>query len=63
MGPYEIARRLDVSRQRVQQLARYPTFPKPYAILRAGKVWRTEDIEQWIAEHRQPSPTDGDDQS
>ncbi|KXK59151.1 hypothetical protein AWW66_25845 [Micromonospora rosaria] len=60
MGPYEIAKRLNVSRQRFQQLARYPTFPKPYAVLRGGKVWRTEDIEQWIREHRPPSSTGGD---
>ncbi|MER7164749.1 DNA-binding protein [Micromonospora sp. NPDC000207] len=62
MGPYEIAQRLNVSRQRFQQLVRYPSFPKPYAVLRGGKVWRTEDVEQWIREHRKPGPTDGDEQ-
>ncbi|GGL97744.1 helix-turn-helix transcriptional regulator [Micromonospora yangpuensis] len=62
MGPYEIAQRLGVSRQRFQQLTRYPSFPEPYAVLRGGKVWRTEDIEQWIRDHRQPGPADGDEQ-
>lgn len=55
-----IAQRLGVSRQRFQQLARYPTFPKPYQELRGMKVWLAEDIEAWIKEHRQPRPTDED---
>ena len=52
MGPYEITQRLGVSRQRFQQLARYPHFPKPYQELRGTKIWLAEDIEAWIKEHR-----------
>ncbi|WP_229400145.1 helix-turn-helix transcriptional regulator [Micromonospora okii] len=60
MGPYEIAERLGVSRQRFQQLTRHPTFPKPYQELRGMKVWLAEDIEAWIKEHRPPRPTEDD---
>lgn len=62
MGTAEIAQRLGVSRQRVQQLAARPDWPKPYDELTLGKVWRIPDIEAWIAEHRpdiahqQPAP-------
>ena len=52
MGAAEIGARLGVSRQRVQQLVSRPDFPKPDAVLGMGKVWRTEDVEQWIKEHR-----------
>ncbi|MEU7751144.1 hypothetical protein [Micromonospora sp. NPDC049171] len=60
MGPYEIAERLGVSRQRFQQLARYPTFPKPYQELRGTKVWLAEDVEAWIKKYRQPRPSEDD---
>lgn len=63
MGPYEIAQRLGVSRQRFQQLARYPTFPKPYQELRGMKVWLADDVERWIKEYRQPRPTEDDTQA
>jgi len=53
MGAAEIAKRLGVNRTRVNQLLNSdPTFPKPYVTLAAGHVWRTDDIEAWIAEHR-----------
>ncbi len=52
MGTAEIARRLGVSRQRVQQLVGRPDFPRPASELEMGKVWHTEDVEAWIAEHR-----------
>ncbi|MBL7487446.1 DNA-binding protein [Frankia sp. AgB1.9] len=53
MGAAEIAKRLGTDRTRVNQLLRTdPTFPKPYATLAAGHIWRTEDIEGWLAEHR-----------
>ena len=54
MGPHEIAELLGVSRQRFQQLTRYPTFPKPYQVLRAAKIWLRADIEAWIKQHRAP---------
>jgi prophage regulatory protein len=52
MGAREIENRLGVSRQRVQQLVSRSDFPAPYDELAMGKVWRKEDIERWIAEHR-----------
>lgn len=48
VGATEIAAMLGVTRQRVQQLAQEPDFPKPAVILKAGKVWHTEEIEEWI---------------
>jgi len=61
MGPYEIGQRLNVSRSRFQQIAMRPSFPKPYQELRGMKVWLRADVEAWIAEHRPPRPTDGDE--
>lgn len=55
MGQRELADRLGVSRQRVQQIVSRPDFPPPYATLANGRVWTTEDVEAWIAEHR-PAP-------
>lgn len=52
MGAREIEQRLGVSRQRVQQLLGRDDWPEPYDTLAMGKVWRNEDVEQWIAEHR-----------
>ena len=52
MGAREIENRLGVSRQRVQQLVSRPDFPVPYDELAMGKVWRKEDVEQWIVRHR-----------
>ena len=52
MGAREIEDRLGVSRQRVYQLTRRPDWPEPYDTLAMGKVWRTEDVEAWIKQHR-----------
>jgi len=57
MGAAEIADRLGVSRQRVQQLVSRPDFPAPSHVLAMGKVWETEDVERWIATHR-PNASD-----
>lgn len=54
MGAAEIADRLGVSRQRVQQLIARADWPAPYATLEMGRVWRSEDVEAWIREHRPP---------
>lgn len=64
MGQAEIADRLGVSRQRVQQLVARPDWPKPYVTLAMGKVWKTDDVEAWISEHRpaDPGPEDTDRQ-
>ncbi|MEV1013738.1 DNA-binding protein [Micromonospora sp. NPDC049801] len=52
MGAREIEDRLGVSRQRVHQLMAQPNWPKPYDVLAMGKVWRIEDVEEWIRENR-----------
>jgi predicted DNA-binding transcriptional regulator AlpA len=51
-GAAEIGEMLGVGRQRVQQLVTRPDFPKPIDTLAMGKVWRTEDVRRWKAEHR-----------
>ena len=52
MAAGEIRVRLGISRQRVYQLSLRPDWPVPYDELTVGKVWRREDIEEWIATHR-----------
>lgn len=52
MGAKEIEVRLSISRQRVQQLTARPDWPEPYDKLAMGKVWRTDDVETWIQQHR-----------
>lgn len=54
IGAHEIRGLLGVSRQRVYQLASRADFPEPVAVLAQGKVWVTDDIEEWIARHRLP---------
>ena len=51
VGVAEAAELLGVSRQQVHRLARRPDFPAPVAQLKAGKIWRREDVEQWAQEH------------
>ena len=61
VGASEIAKLLGVTRQRVNQLAKEPSFPAPVAQLGLGAVWRTEDVLRWIDEHRpgsRPDPLD-----
>lgn len=48
VGIREIADVLNLTTQRVDQLARTdPRFPAPAAVLAAGRIWRRADIEQW----------------
>ncbi|MBL7487614.1 DNA-binding protein [Frankia sp. AgB1.9] len=64
MGAAEIGKRLGVSRQRVSQIAAGdPTFPKPVADLAAGRIWHSEDVERWVAEHRPDLGPPDDDRS
>jgi prophage regulatory protein len=56
MAAAEIRLRLGVSRQRVYQLTQRRDWPQPYDELIVGKVWRREDIEAWIVEHRPALP-------
>jgi prophage regulatory protein len=56
MGQAEIADRLGVSRQRVQQLTGKPNWPEPFDTLAMGKVWWVKDVEEWIRVHRPDLP-------
>ncbi len=48
VGIAEIATMIDVTRQRVHQLARDdPTFPAPAVVLSAGAVWERAAVEEW----------------
>ncbi|MFC7530130.1 DNA-binding protein [Actinoplanes sp. GCM10030250] len=59
MGSHEIRVRLGgISRQRVYQITQGRSFPEPIAKLEMGNVWLTEDVEEWIKEHR--SDPEGD---
>lgn len=49
-GAHEVAQMLGVSRQRVFQLAARDDFPRPVAVLKATRVWRTEDVLAWADE-------------
>ncbi|WP_436530605.1 helix-turn-helix transcriptional regulator [Actinoplanes sp. HUAS TT8] len=62
MGAGEIAKRLGLSRQRVQQLAERDDWPEPFDELAMGRVWLKADIEAWIFEQRTaPSAADPPD--
>lgn len=52
MGQAEIADRLGVSRQRVQQLSAKANWPEPFDTLAMGKVWWIKDIEEWVRNNR-----------
>ncbi len=58
MGAQEIAKRLGLSRQRVQQLIALDSFPAPFDVLAMGRLWRREDVERWILACR-PELADG----
>jgi predicted DNA-binding transcriptional regulator AlpA len=56
VGAHEIRIRLGaISRQRAYQITSRADFPQPIADLAQGKVWRTDDVDRWIREHR-PEP-------
>ncbi|GIF03396.1 hypothetical protein Asi03nite_09340 [Actinoplanes siamensis] len=66
MAAGEIAKRLGLSRQRVQQLAERDDWPEPFDELSMGRVWLISDIETWIRHQRadrvrpaEPPPTAG----
>ena len=51
-GSGDIAKRLRMSRQRVQQIAAEPDFPEPLQTLAMGRVWLESDVEAWLRGHR-----------
>ena len=52
VGVAELADRLQVSRQRVSQLARSRTLPTPAASLAAGPVWLRSSIDSFVERWR-----------
>lgn len=46
-GSQEIARMLNISRQRVSQIIAKPDFPEPEAVLAMGKVWDAAKVRSW----------------
>ncbi|GIF04636.1 helix-turn-helix transcriptional regulator [Actinoplanes siamensis] len=48
VGAREIAVRLGLSRQRIQQLADRDDFPVPFQELTMGRVWWAHEVEEWI---------------
>jgi len=55
VGVHEIAEMLGVSRQRVDRIvATDKSFPRPEAVLAAGRIWRRKDVEAWIEKRRRP---------
>lgn len=44
VGVDELAKMLDVSKQRASELAKHPDFPKPIARLASGPVWKKATI-------------------
>jgi prophage regulatory protein len=61
MGPEEIRKRLDVSRQRAYIIIGRKDFPDPWRVLSIGRVWRSTDVEEWIREHRPEIAEPGDE--
>ena len=43
---------LGVSRTRAYQITNSKSFPDPLATLSVGRIWRAEDVERWIRDHR-----------
>lgn len=49
VGSAELVEMFGVSKQRVYQLTCREDFPPPVAVLKMGKVWRTEDVLSWAS--------------
>ena len=46
----DIARRLGLSRQRINQLQVQPGFPKPIGVLAKSNIWRWSAVERWAVQ-------------
>lgn len=54
VGIAEIRVRLGgISSQRADAITKKPSFPRPLWTLTMGRVWVRDEVEAWIAEHRQ----------
>jgi predicted DNA-binding transcriptional regulator AlpA len=47
-----LIKRTGTSRTRCFQLTQRPSFPKPVQQTALGRLWRREDVDQWIATYR-----------
>ena len=57
VGVAEVAAELGVSRQRVSELSRQKSFPRPIASLAAGPVWLASSIQSFVESwNRKPGP-------
>jgi hypothetical protein len=57
VGIAEISHMMKVTPQRVIQIvAAYEDFPEPEAELAAGRVWKTADVKDWLAKHKNRKP-------
>lgn len=63
MAMAEIGRRLGVGRTRTKSLIARPDWPAPHDVLDVGRIWLAEDVEAWIAQHRQPIEDGEDDEA
>lgn len=52
MGTGELIKRFGVTRQRVDQITKKKTFPEPFDTLTVGRVWRMDEVEEWIRMYR-----------
>jgi hypothetical protein len=52
-GVHEAAELLGLTKQRLSQLARDPTFPAALALLHSGPAWDLSDLEAEAARRRQ----------
>ncbi|MBE1484667.1 hypothetical protein [Plantactinospora soyae] len=48
-----------MSRQWVEVLSKRRDFPEPAVVLKAGRIWRTEDVERWAVSRRPDSREEG----
>lgn len=46
----DVAKMLDVSRSRADQLSRQAGFPEPIGLLAGGRVWDLTQVEEWAHE-------------
>jgi hypothetical protein len=57
VGVAEVAEMLDVSKQRVTQLARDPRFPEAWQLLASGPVWAKAAVQRFLEQwDRRPGP-------
>jgi predicted DNA-binding transcriptional regulator AlpA len=54
VAPAEIARMIDVSRQRVDQLSRQKGFPDPYVVTGGRRLWLRSDVLKWAKANGRP---------